>query len=92
MLPASGVGSPAANDTDFDGDTLAVTAVSAPSGGTVSLSAGSITFNPTANLCSVGAGGFSYTVSDGHGGTAVGAVTVNITCVNDEARLRPGRA
>ena len=71
VLPASGAGSPAANDTDIDGDTLTVTAVSTPSGGTVSLSAGSITFNPAANLCGVGAGSFSYTVSDGHGGTAV---------------------
>ena len=39
-----------ANDTDVDGDTLTVTAVSGASNGTVVLNAGTITFTPTANV------------------------------------------
>ena len=49
--PGSGAGSPAANDTDPENDTLAVSAVSSPVGGSVVLAAGQITFTPTADLC-----------------------------------------
>ena len=35
------------------------------------------------NVCGAGAGGFDYTVSDGRGGTDVGHVTVDLTCVDD---------
>ena len=69
------------NDTDVDGDTLAVAAVSAPSGGSVALAAGTVTFTPTPEWC--GAGGFSYEVSDGHGGTDTASVVVTVACVND---------
>ena len=82
-LPVSGVGSPVANDTDQDVDTLTVTAASAPTGGTVSVSGGQIDFVPTANLCGNNQGGFDYTVSDGNGGSDTGRVTVDITCVDD---------
>ena len=74
------------NDTDVDGDTLTVTAVSNSTGGTATRTGGTggtVTFAPTANLCGVGAGGYDYTLSDGHGGTDTGHVTVDITCVND---------
>ena len=82
-LPASGAGSPAANDTDQDSDPLSVTAVSSPSGGAVSLSGGQIRFVPTANLCGNNAGRFDYTVSDGRGGIDAGTVTIDIACVDD---------
>ena len=75
--------SPVDNDTDADGNTLTVTAVSNPAGGTVNLASGTITFTPTANLCGDDAGGFDYTASDGNGGTDTGHVTVDITCVDD---------
>ena len=74
-----------ANDTDPDvGDTLTVTAVNNPTGGTVNLAAGSVTFTPTANLCLPTPAGFDYTVSDGTA-TDTGHVTVNVACVNDPA-------
>ena len=74
----------AADDTDVDpGDSLTVTAVSNPSGGTVSLTAGTITFVPTANLCGDDAASFDYTVEDGNGGSDTGTVTIDLTCVND---------
>jgi hypothetical protein len=71
------------NDTDTENDTLTVSAVATPTGGTVNLVAGTITFTPTANLCGTGAGGFDYTLADGNGGSDTGHVTVDITCVND---------
>ena len=71
-----------ANDNDVDGDSLNVTAVSGPVGGTVGLVSGTVTFTPTTNLCGVGAGSFDYTVSDGTT-TDTGHVTVDVTCVND---------
>jgi hypothetical protein len=83
QLPVSGLGSPAANDTDPDSNPLTVSAVSAATGGSVSLSGGQISFDPTANLCGAGAG-FDYTVSDGQGGTDVGHVTLTITCTPDD--------
>ncbi len=84
VLPVTGAGSPSANDTDADGDPLTVTAVAAAVGGTAAITAGAIRFTPTADLCGVGAGRFDYTVADGHGGTDVGRVTVDITCVPDD--------
>ena len=83
-LPLSGPGSPAANDSDADADPLAVTDVSAPAGGSVAIVGGLIRFDPAANLCGAGAGGFDYTVSDGRGGTDVGRVTVDLTCTPDD--------
>ena len=82
-LPVSGAGSPAANDTDADSDPLTVTAVSNAAGGAASIVGGLVRFDPTANLCGPGAGGFDYTVSDGQGGSDVGRVTVDIGCVDD---------
>ena len=55
-----------------------------PSGGTVSLLAGTITFVPDANLCGDDAASFDYTVEDGDGGSATGTVTIDLTCVNDD--------
>ncbi|MES2665388.1 MAG: VCBS domain-containing protein, partial [Pseudomonadota bacterium] len=74
----------AANDTDADtglGDTLTVTGVSAPVGGTVSLLNGNVTFTPTANFN--GPASFSYTVTDAHGLTATGSVSLTVSAVND---------
>ncbi len=82
-LPVSGAGSPAANDTDANGDPLTVTAVSGAVGGTATITAGTVRFNPTANLCGPGAGRFDYTVADSQGSTDSGRVTVDITCVPD---------
>ncbi|AWN52476.1 Mo-co oxidoreductase dimerization domain protein [Methylobacterium sp. 17Sr1-1] len=68
-----------ANDTDPNGDPLTVTGVSAPSNGTVSLNIqnATVTFTPTAGY--TGPGGFTYTISDGRGGTssANAALTVS---------------
>src|SRR5205823_5459249 len=70
------------NDTDVDGDSLAVTGVGAPLHGSATTHPdGTITYTPAADYNGVDS--FTYTVSDGHGGTAIGTVSVTITAVND---------
>jgi len=70
-----------ANDTlgPDSAETLVVTSVSATSqGGTVKVATGGngVLYTPKANF--VGADTFTYTISDGKGGTATGNVTVNV--------------
>ncbi|MFL5679682.1 MAG: Ig-like domain-containing protein [Chloroflexota bacterium] len=70
------------NDTDVDGDALTVTAVTKPGHGTATIGAsGVITYTPAAEYS--GADSFGYTLSDGHGGRAAGAVSITVTPVND---------
>jgi hypothetical protein len=66
------------NDTDPDGDQLQVTAVGEASNGTVSLDpqTGTVVFTPTAGYS--GQANFTYTVSDGRGGTDTGQVSLNV--------------
>ncbi|HKB00735.1 MAG TPA: Ig-like domain-containing protein, partial [Gemmataceae bacterium] len=71
-----------ANDTDVDGDTLTVSAVTQPAHGAVVVNAdGTVTYTPAANYN--GADSFGYTVSDGHGGTATATVALTVRAVND---------
>lgn len=73
-----------ANDTDVDGDTLSVTAVANPVGGTAVLNGdGTITFTPAADFN--GTATFDYAVSDGHGTVVTRTVTVDVAAVNDAA-------
>ncbi|PYR72642.1 MAG: hypothetical protein DMF87_27580, partial [Acidobacteria bacterium] len=70
------------NDTDPDGDTLTVSAASAATHGTTLVNAdGTITYTPAANYN--GLDSFTYTIADGHGGSAAGTVNVSVTAVND---------
>ncbi|WP_395736406.1 beta strand repeat-containing protein [Prosthecobacter sp.] len=73
ILPASFL---LGNDTDSDGDTLTLTSVQSATNGSVSLASGFILFTPTAGFS--GTASFTYTISDGLGGTANGTVTVNV--------------
>ncbi|WP_299672063.1 Ig-like domain-containing protein [uncultured Roseobacter sp.] len=72
----------AANDTDADGDTLTVSAVSGALNGTVSVEAGQVRYVPDADFN--GSETLSYTVSDGSGGTDTGTITVTVTAENDD--------
>jgi hypothetical protein len=80
------------NDTDPDGDPLTVTQINGTTidsthpvtitGGVISIGAdGRLTFTPTANYN--GTPSFTYTISDGRGGTATGTVNLTVTAVND---------
>jgi uncharacterized repeat protein (TIGR01451 family) len=72
-----------ANDTDPDGDALSVTGATSPSNGSVTCAAnGDCTYTPSANYS--GPDAFSYTISDGKGGTDTATVDVTVVPVNDE--------
>ncbi|WP_345987289.1 tandem-95 repeat protein [Sulfurimonas sp. HSL1-2] len=71
-----------ANDTDQNGDTLFVAAVSSAGHGTATLNPnGTVTYTPAANYN--GPDSFTYTVGDGTGRSAEGNVSVTVTPVND---------
>jgi VCBS repeat-containing protein len=75
-----------ANDTDADaGATLTITSVQSPVNGTVALVGGNVVFTPAANFS--GAASFTYTVSDGQGGSSTASVTVNVAAVADAPTL-----
>ena len=74
-----------ANDTDVDGGQLTVTGVTNGANGTVTFTAVGVTYTPAANF--FGTDSFTYTVSDGNGGTATGAVNVTVTAVDDAPTL-----
>jgi Ca2+-binding RTX toxin-like protein len=65
-----------ANDTDADGDGLAVAAVGAAANGTVVNNAASVTYTPNAGF--IGADSFAYTAIDANG-AASGPATVTVT-------------
>ena len=71
-----------ANDSDPNGDPLSVTAVGGASHGTASLNAQGteITFTPTAGY--TGPASFTYTISDGHGGSASAPVSFSVVAPN----------
>jgi CshA-type fibril repeat protein len=72
-----------ANDTDVDGDDLEVIAVGDPANGTAEINPdGTITYTPDPDYN--GPDSFTYTVSDGNGGTDTATVTIDVTPVNDD--------
>ncbi len=79
------------NDSDVDGDTLAVTGVTQPAHGTVVVNPdGSVTYMPARNYN--GPDQFSYQVSDGKGGTDTAVVDIVVTPVNDAPVANPDAA
>ena len=70
-----------ANDTDVEGDTLTISAVTQGTNGTVTFAGGSVTYTPNGNF--TGSDSFTYTVSDGNGGTSAATVNVSVNAVND---------
>ncbi len=78
------------NDSDVDGDTLTVTSATSPNGTVVVNPDGTITFTPAANFN--GPTTITYTISDGHGGTATATVNVTVDAVNDAPVANPSSA
>jgi VCBS repeat-containing protein len=70
-----------ANDSDVEGDSLTVSGVTQGANGTVTFADGSVTYTPNANFN--GSDSFTYTVSDGNGGTATAKVSVTVNPIND---------
>jgi len=66
-----------ANDSDADGDSLSVTAVGQPSQGKAVVNANNtVTYTPAAAF--IGPDSFTYSISDGQGGTASAMVRVTV--------------
>jgi hypothetical protein len=69
------------NDSDADNDPLTISSVTQGTNGTIAIVAGGVRYTPRANFN--GADSFSYTITDGRGGTASATVSINVTPVND---------
>lgn len=70
------------NDTDLDGDTVSIDTITAVSGGSVAFDAnGDVVFTPNADFN--GTASFSYTITDGHGGSDTATVSVGVSASND---------
>src|SRR5207253_10379688 len=66
------------NDTDVDGDTLSVAAVTQGAHGAVVINPDkTVKYTPAANYN--GSDAFTYTISDGNGGTATATVRAPVT-------------
>ncbi len=74
-----------ANDTDVDGDDLIILSTGGAAHGTVSISAGRLYYTPTAGY--TGGDSFTYAITDGHGGTATGTVTVTVIPGKETAKI-----
>jgi hypothetical protein len=80
-----------ANDSDIDGGELAVVGVGLPAHGTATAgTGGTINYVPAHGY--FGTDTFSYTLSDGQGGTATGTVTVKVSQRRRLVALRAERA
>ena len=70
-----------ANDSDPDGDTLSISGVTQPTNGTAIIQGSSVLY--TSYLNYYGPDSFTYTITDGRGGTANANVNLEVTPVND---------
>jgi hypothetical protein len=69
------------NDLDQDGDPLSISAVTQPLHGVVTTNGANVTYAPAANYN--GPDAFTYTASDGRGGSSIASVNVTVVPVND---------
>ncbi len=70
-----------ANDSDIDGDTLTIQSVTQGMNGTVTFAGAIVTYHPGVSFN--GQDSFTYTISDGNGGTATATISVIVANSND---------
>lgn len=70
-----------ANDDDPDGDPLTITSVSDPDNGSAAITGSEVVYTPAPDFA--GTDRFTYSVSDGRGGTSSAGVTVTVAPVDD---------
>lgn len=76
-----------ANDVDVDGDAMSLRLDTAPEHGVLRLEpSGAFTYAPAADTH--GTDRFTYIADDGHGGNAIGTVTLSVAPVNDAPTTR----
>jgi YD repeat-containing protein len=73
---------PRANDTDADSDPLTITSVGPPSHGAVTISPTATILHYVPTTSYAGTDSFTYTVSDGRGGTASATVSMTVSTSN----------
>ncbi|NQZ59059.1 MAG: tandem-95 repeat protein [Lentisphaeraceae bacterium] len=78
---ASVVISVLANDSDDNGDVLAIASVTQGSNGSVVINGTSVTYTPNANFS--GADSFTYVASDGQGGSRPSTVNITVANINN---------
>ncbi len=78
-----GIGALLANDSDPEGSPLTLVSVQAPVNGTVAIVGGNVVFTPNPDYN--GPASFTYTVSDGQGGTSTATVAIDVLPVVDPA-------
>jgi hypothetical protein len=66
-----------ANDSDPDGDPLTITGTSAAAHGTTTINGSNILYTPAAGY--YGADSFTYSISDGQGGTSTATVSITVS-------------
>ncbi|MEO8460173.1 MAG: Ig-like domain-containing protein, partial [Dokdonella sp.] len=66
-----------ANDSDPDGDALSITQVSSPAHGSAVIAGNQISYTPTPGF--FGSDAFTYTIGDGHAGSASASVAITVT-------------
>ncbi|MEO7014505.1 MAG: Ig-like domain-containing protein, partial [Dokdonella sp.] len=74
-----------ANDSDADGDTLSVIAITTPSHGSVLLAGNVVTYTPDPGYS--GADSFTYTASDGRGGQGTATVRIIVASASNRAPI-----
>ena len=77
-----------ANDSDPDGDLLSVAGFTQPAHGTVTQVSGGLRYTPASGYA--GADSFTYTISDGRGGTATATVSVTVQSATKHCSNCPG--
>lgn len=82
VLPGSGANlfEVLGNDSDPDGDSLSIASVGAAANGNASVSGNRVSYTPGVGFSGIDS--FSYTVSDGKGGTASALVSVSVAAPN----------
>lgn len=78
------------NDTDENGDALTLVSVTTPENGVTVIENNQVRYTPDYNFS--GADTFTYTLSDGRGGTASGTVNVSVKPTNDDPVARTDSA
>ncbi|EKV03514.1 integrin/UnbV like protein [Leptolyngbya sp. PCC 7375] len=69
------------NDTDVDSDRLSLVSVLPGNNGTTAIIDNQVVYTPAANFNGIDS--FSYTISDGNGGSDTATVSITVTGVND---------